>query len=82
MSGTPLQVLSAVLSLVGDVVRAHPRVLEAQLDRLLPLLFNKGADSKELQRAACAEVLAGASQFHQCSASSCPHAVFTALCAS
>ncbi|KAG2454961.1 hypothetical protein HYH02_000787 [Chlamydomonas schloesseri] len=52
-----LKVLSAALALVGDTVRHYGRVLEPQLDRLLPLLLSKGAEHKEGLRVACADVL-------------------------
>lgn len=55
----PCQVLSAALALVCDTVRHYGRVMEPQLDRLLPLLLGKGAEQKEGLRVACADVLSG-----------------------
>ncbi|GFR45537.1 hypothetical protein Agub_g6930 [Astrephomene gubernaculifera] len=52
------KVLSSALSLFADVVRYYGRVMEAQLDRLLPVLLNKGAEQKEQSKSLCAEVLA------------------------
>lgn len=51
------KVLSSALEAVRDVVRHHPRVFEAQLDRLLPTLFCKGVEVKEHVRQLCADLL-------------------------
>ncbi|PNW84682.1 hypothetical protein CHLRE_03g154425v5 [Chlamydomonas reinhardtii] len=68
-----LKVLSAALALVCDTVRHYGRVMEPQLDRLLPLLLGKGAEQKEGLRVACADVLS------ECGTSYRPDVVLPAL---
>ncbi|GLI59247.1 hypothetical protein VaNZ11_001093 [Volvox africanus] len=51
------KVLEAALLLMRLVVLHYGRVMEGQLDRLLPLLLNKGGENKEPARALCCDVL-------------------------
>jgi hypothetical protein len=52
-------VLASALALMREIIRNYSRVMEGQLDRLVPLLLNKGAEAKEHARALCADVLSG-----------------------
>ncbi|GIL71392.1 hypothetical protein Vretifemale_1954, partial [Volvox reticuliferus] len=59
------KVLEAALSLMRQVVVHYGRVMEGQLDRLLPLLFNKGGENKEPARALCCDVLDECGRFYR-----------------
>ncbi|GLC37256.1 hypothetical protein PLESTB_001143100 [Pleodorina starrii] len=59
------KVLAAALTLMREVVRHYSRVMEGQLDRVLPLLLNKGAENKEQARALCGDILDECGQIYR-----------------
>ncbi|KXZ51447.1 CLASP protein [Gonium pectorale] len=62
------KVLAAALTLLGNLVKYYGRVLEGQLDRLLPLLLNKGAEGKEQSRALCTDIMHACGQVYRADA--------------